>query len=60
MACAPDGCRCDHDHSGHEHSGHQHGGHVDASQQDHGHGAGCCGGTAVHDDTGNPRVAENA
>jgi len=51
MTCAPDDCRCDHDHDGHEH---------DASQQDHSHGAGCCGGTAVHDDTGNPQVAENA
>lgn len=65
MACAPDDCRCGHDHSGHDHgghdhSGHQHGGHDDASQQDHGHGAGCCGGTAVHGDTGDPQVAENA
>ncbi len=50
MACTPGGCSC----------GHEHGGHEDASQQDHGHGTGCCGGPAVNDDTVNPKVAEKA
>ena len=55
MACTPGGCGC-----GHEHDGHQHGGHDDASQQDHSHGTGCCGGAAADDDTDKPKVAEKA
>lgn len=54
MTCAPDGCGCGHEHD------HQHCGPGDANQQASGHSTGCCGGPAVANDTGNPKVAEKA
>lgn len=57
MECAPDSCRCGHEHEDHRHEGHDH---EKAGQQSAIHSGGCCGDSAVSDDTDSSKLTGRA